>query len=176
MHIIASDRVLRRQCHRSSVVDAAARTCSLQGQQTHSHPSRRDGRAFSFSPLPHSLVTFAAESLGGNARTCVVTCISPSQKQEAETISTLRFGVRAKKVARPRRLICTRACLNLRRAGYQLRQSQHAALVCRHRRSPRRCRGRDPAPALLLCFWWRCQPGRRAASSSYRRAASKVNA
>ncbi len=65
----------------------------FKGQHTHAR-----------YPLPGTYalpLTRSTESLGGNARTCVVTCISPSQKQEDESISTLRFGVRAKKVAPP---------------------------------------------------------------------------
>lgn len=36
------------------------------------------------------------ESLGGNARTCLIITCSPSTYNEAETLSTLRFGMRAK--------------------------------------------------------------------------------
>ena len=38
------------------------------------------------------------ESLGGNARTTLIITCSPSPYNEAETISTLRFGVRAKSI------------------------------------------------------------------------------
>lgn len=38
------------------------------------------------------------ESLGGNAKTCLIVTCSPSVYNEAETLSTLRFGYRAKKV------------------------------------------------------------------------------
>ena len=38
------------------------------------------------------------ESLGGNSKTCLIITCSPSVFNEAETISTLRFGARAKKI------------------------------------------------------------------------------
>jgi hypothetical protein len=38
------------------------------------------------------------ESLGGNSKTCLIITCSPSSFNEAETLSTLRFGLRAKKV------------------------------------------------------------------------------
>ena len=38
------------------------------------------------------------ESLGGNAKTSLIITCSPSYFNEAETVSTLRFGARAKKV------------------------------------------------------------------------------
>ena len=38
------------------------------------------------------------ESLGGNAKTVLIICTSPSSYNEDETLSTLRFGTRAKRV------------------------------------------------------------------------------
>lgn len=38
------------------------------------------------------------ESLGGNARTTLIITASPSQFNELETLSTLRFGIRAKSI------------------------------------------------------------------------------
>ena len=38
------------------------------------------------------------ESLGGNSKTCLIITCSPSIYNEAETLSTLRFGERAKKI------------------------------------------------------------------------------
>jgi kinesin family protein 5 len=38
------------------------------------------------------------ESLGGNARTTLIICCSPSTLNEQETLSTLRFGFRAKSI------------------------------------------------------------------------------
>jgi len=39
-----------------------------------------------------------SESLGGNSKTCLIITCSPSIYNEAETISTLRFGKRAKQI------------------------------------------------------------------------------
>jgi kinesin family protein 5 len=44
----------------------------------------------------HSLT--AAESLGGNSRTTLIINCSPASYNEAETLSTLRFGMRAKSI------------------------------------------------------------------------------
>ena len=38
------------------------------------------------------------DSLGGNAKTALIITCSPSAFNEAETISTLRFGLRAKAI------------------------------------------------------------------------------
>jgi kinesin family protein 5 len=43
------------------------------------------------------------ESLGGNSRTSLIVNISPAMSNRAETITTLRFGIRAKRmVNKPR--------------------------------------------------------------------------
>jgi kinesin family protein 5 len=44
------------------------------------------------------LTRILQESLGGNSRTTLIINCSPSSYNEAETISTLRFGVRAKSI------------------------------------------------------------------------------
>ena len=44
------------------------------------------------------LTRILSESLGGNAKTCLIITCSPSSFNEAETLSTLRFGERAKKI------------------------------------------------------------------------------
>lgn len=44
------------------------------------------------------LTRILQESLGGNARTTIVICASPSSYNEQETFSSLRFGQRAKKI------------------------------------------------------------------------------
>jgi hypothetical protein len=120
-------------------------------------PSSRPSR--SSPPL-----TLSAESLGGNARTCVVTCISPSQKQEDESISTLRFGVRAKKVPTPLPPHAFSFCFQTRLfllffsfqnpqtpPGHKLRSSEHAAFLRRHCRCSRRGRGGAAAAAVVRC-------------------------
>ena len=56
-------------------------------------------------PYRDSKLTYLlSEALGGNARAVLVTCLSPSVADAAESLSTLRFGVRARRiVARPKR-------------------------------------------------------------------------
>src|SRR6267154_820642 len=44
------------------------------------------------------LTRILQESLGGNSRTTLIINCSPSSYNEAETLSTLRFGIRAKTI------------------------------------------------------------------------------
>lgn len=44
------------------------------------------------------LTRLLATALGGNAKTCVITCISPAEGNLSESISTLRFAQRAKNI------------------------------------------------------------------------------
>jgi len=44
------------------------------------------------------LTRLLQESLGGNSRTTLVINCSPSSYNDSETLSTLRFGMRAKKI------------------------------------------------------------------------------
>jgi len=44
------------------------------------------------------LTRILQESLGGNSKTCLIITCSPSAFNEAETLSTLRFGKRSKKI------------------------------------------------------------------------------
>ena len=39
-----------------------------------------------------------SESLGGNSKTCLITTCSPHPYNELETVSTLRFGTRARNI------------------------------------------------------------------------------
>lgn len=46
-----------------------------------------------FVPFRDSKLTrICADSLGGNSKTTLIICASPSQYNESETISTMRFG------------------------------------------------------------------------------------
>lgn len=56
---------------------------------------------FQSSHIPYrdsKLTRILQESLGGNSRTTLIINCSPSSYNEAETLSTLRFGVRAKTI------------------------------------------------------------------------------
>lgn len=44
------------------------------------------------------LTRLLATALGGNAKTCVITCISPASGNVAESLNTLRFASRAKRI------------------------------------------------------------------------------
>lgn len=55
---------------------------------------KQDHIPFRNSPLTKILKT----SLGGNSRTAIILCITPSLKQVEQTLSTLRFGQNAKKI------------------------------------------------------------------------------
>ncbi len=44
------------------------------------------------------LTRILQNSLGGNSRTCLIICCAPESRHIAETLSTLRFGERAKKI------------------------------------------------------------------------------
>ena len=44
------------------------------------------------------LTRILSESLGGNSKTCLVVTCSPHPFNELETVSTLRFGTRARNI------------------------------------------------------------------------------
>ena len=56
---------------------------------------KKDHIPFRNSPLTKILKT----SLGGNSRTAIILCITPSIHQVEQTVSTLRFGQNAKKIS-----------------------------------------------------------------------------
>ena len=55
-----------------------------------------DGKSAYIPYRDSKLTRILQDSLGGNARTCLIIACSPSNFNEAETLSTLRFGLRAK--------------------------------------------------------------------------------
>ena len=57
-----------------------------------------DGKSVHVPYRESKLTRVLTESLGGNAKTCLIITCSPSQYNESETLSTLRFGTRAKKI------------------------------------------------------------------------------
>ena len=54
------------------------------------------------------------EAIGGNSRTTLIVCASEAASNEAETVSTLRFGTRAKSIK-------NKAVVNVERSPAQLR-------------------------------------------------------
>ena len=57
-----------------------------------------DGKSTHIPYRESKLTRVLQESLGGNSKTCLIITCSPSQYNESETLSTLRFGTRAKKM------------------------------------------------------------------------------
>jgi hypothetical protein len=58
-----------------------------------------EGKTGQHIPYRNSKLTrLLASALGGNAKTCVVTCISPASFNIGESLSTLRFASRAKRI------------------------------------------------------------------------------
>lgn len=57
-----------------------------------------DGKSMHIPYRESKLTRVLTESLGGNAKTCLIITCSPSSYNESETLSTLRFGTRAKKI------------------------------------------------------------------------------
>ena len=55
-----------------------------------------DGKSAHIPYRDSKLTRVLQESLGGNSKTCLIITCSPSIFNEAETVSTLRFGKRAK--------------------------------------------------------------------------------
>lgn len=60
--------------------------------------SLTDGKSTHIPYRDSKLTRILQESLGGNSRTTLIICCSPSSFNADETISTLRFGERAKKI------------------------------------------------------------------------------
>jgi kinesin family protein 5 len=60
--------------------------------------SLTDGKSTHIPYRESKLTRVLQESLGGNAKTCLIITCSPSIYNDAETLSTLRFGVRAKNI------------------------------------------------------------------------------
>lgn len=63
-----------------------------------------DGKAKHVPYRDSKLTRILQESLGGNSRTTLIINCSPSSYNEAETLSTLRFGIRAKSIKNSARI------------------------------------------------------------------------
>ncbi len=60
--------------------------------------SLTDGKSFHIPYRESKLTRVLQESLGGNSKTCLIITCSPSVYNESESLSTLRFGERAKNI------------------------------------------------------------------------------
>ncbi|CAM9109692.1 unnamed protein product [Phaeothamnion confervicola] len=57
-----------------------------------------DGKTAHVPYRDSKLTRVLQNSLGGNSKTCLIVCCSPSAYNQAETVSSLRFGSRAKRI------------------------------------------------------------------------------
>ena len=55
-----------------------------------------DGKSGHIPYRESKLTRVLQESLGGNTKTCLIMACSPSEFNDSESLSTLRFGMRAK--------------------------------------------------------------------------------
>eukprot|EP00741_Cyanophora_paradoxa_P010442 tig00000037_g10097.t1 len=103
-----------------------------------------DGRGGHVPYRDSKLTRVLQEALGGNSRTALVCCASPAAFNEAETLSTLRFGARAK-------CITNRATVNRERSAADLQRALAAADAelarCRARLAALEGPGASAAPA-----------------------------
>ncbi|KAI9446438.1 kinesin heavy chain [Lactarius indigo] len=75
------------------------------------------------------LTRILQESLGGNSRTTLIINCSPASFNEAETLSTLRFGIRAKSIKNTARIAALEAELAVWRAGGSVDPSEYAPIT-----------------------------------------------
>ncbi|KAG1756751.1 kinesin heavy chain [Suillus paluster] len=77
------------------------------------------------------LTRILQESLGGNSRTTLIINCSPSQYNESETLSTLRFGIRAKSIKNTARVNAELSPLELKGllSKAQLANTRHLAYI-----------------------------------------------
>jgi kinesin family protein 5 len=88
--------------------------------KSHSHVPYRDSK----------LTRVLQESLGGNAKTSLIITCSPSVFNEPETLSTLRFGQRAKRIKNVVKMNYERSAEELK---LLLEKRDRALLACRNR-------------------------------------------
>ena len=69
------------------------------------HPELRLLSSSSSSSVIHviyesciTLVTLPQDSLGGDSHTCMLACVSPAAADAAETLSTLQYAARARRI------------------------------------------------------------------------------
>lgn len=88
--VLSSERSERRLCYITKLSSPSAGSVSQSPSlsATPRHVPYRDSK----------LTRLLADALGGHSRTCLILCASSSLKYESETLSTLRFGQRAKLV------------------------------------------------------------------------------
>ena len=88
--------------------------------------SLTDGKSTHVPYRDSKLTRILQESLGGNSRTTLIINCSPSSYNEAETISTLRFGMRAKSIKNKAKINAELSPAELKR---QLKVAQNQAIT-----------------------------------------------
>lgn len=84
--------------------------------------SLTDGKSTHIPYRDSKLTRILQESLGGNSRTTLIINCSPSSYNDAETLSTLRFGVRAKAIKNKAKINAELSPLELKQL---LKKAQH---------------------------------------------------
>lgn len=84
-----------------------------------------DGKSTHIPYRDSKLTRILQESLGGNSRTTLIINCSPSSYNDAETVSTLRFGMRAKSIKNKAKINAELSPAELKK---QLKASQHQIL------------------------------------------------
>lgn len=87
--------------------------------------SLTDGKSTHIPYRDSKLTRILQESLGGNSRTTLIINCSPSSYNDQETISTLRFGTRAKTIKNKAKINAELSPAELKR---QLKAAQHQAM------------------------------------------------
>jgi kinesin family member 5 len=85
-----------------------------------------DGKSSHIPYRDSKLTRILQESLGGNSRTTLIINCSPSSYNDAETLSTLRFGMRAKTIKNKAKINAELSPAELKR---QLKSVQSKALT-----------------------------------------------
>jgi len=101
--LAGSEQVRRTHATGLNLDEAKVINSSLSalGNVINALASRRDTPSARTSHVPYrdsKLTRLLQDSLGGNSRTSLVICCSPSLQDARETTSTLRFGTRAQRV------------------------------------------------------------------------------
>ena len=88
--------------------------------------SLTDGKSTHIPYRDSKLTRILQESLGGNSRTTLIINCSPSSYNDAETLSTLRFGVRAKAIKNKAKINAELSPLELKQL---LKKAQHQVIT-----------------------------------------------
>lgn len=91
--------------------------------------SLTDGKSTHIPYRDSKLTRILQESLGGNSRTSLIVNCSPSSFNDSETLSTLRFGVRAKTIKNKAKINTELSPLELRQLLQKCQRQLESRLV-----------------------------------------------